>query len=145
MFFGRFEHTIDDKGRLTIPSRHRADLAGGLVMTRGLEPCLLIYPLVRWQEISEKFDQLPAVSQEDIGEFMRFMFAEAMDAVPDKQGRVSIPAYLCQYAQLGEQVIVAGVRDHLEVWNPDLYGKINRRMEQDPKSVARGLRQYGIL
>jgi MraZ protein len=145
MFFGRFEHTIDDKGRLTVPSRHRAELAGGLVITRGLDPCLFIYPLARWQEISEKFEQLPAVSQEDVGEFMRFVFAEAMDAVPDKQGRISIPDYLRTYAQLGDQVIVAGVRDHLEVWRPDLYAKVNSRMEQDPKSLARGLRQFGIL
>ncbi len=145
MFFGRYEHTVDDKGRLTIPSRHRAELAAGLVITRGFDSCLLIYPLARWEEISAKFEQLPAISQEDVGDFIRWLFSEAFDAEPDKQGRVLVPLYLREYAGLGDNVIVAGVRDHLEVWDPLKYAEHNKRMETDPKSFARGLRQFGIL
>jgi len=145
MFFGRYEHTIDPKGRLAIPSRHRPSLAAGLVITRGFESCLLVYPVSTWEAIARKFDQLPTMSQDDVSNFERYLFAEAVDCTPDKQGRVLIPAHLLEYANLGDKAIVAGVRDRLEVWNPDAYLEKNALLEQDPKAVARGLSQYGIL
>lgn len=145
MFFGRYEHTIDSKGRLAIPSRHRPSLAAGLVITRGFEPCLLVYPISRWEQIAAKFDELPTMSQDDVSNFERYLFAEAVDCIPDKQGRVLIPSHLLEYAHLSETAIVAGVRDHLEVWNPETYGLKNADLEKDPKAFARGLSQYGIL
>lgn len=145
MFFGENGHTIDDKGRITIPSRHRTVLAAGLVITRGLDPCLYIYPIARWEEISQKFTEFPSVSHDEVSDFIRFLFAKAVDDIPDKQGRVLIPASLREYAHLRNEVIVAGVRDHLEVWDPQLYEQKNAKMEEDPKAFARKLSQFGIL
>ena len=144
MFFGRFGHTIDDKGRLTIPAKYRTSLASGVVVTRGIERCLYIYPLAEWDHLSSQIRQLPLTSKE-ARSMTRFLFAEAADCVPDKQGRVLIPAYLRDYANLKSDVIVAGSHDHLEVWNPDAYEQDNRHLEDDVEIVAAKLGELGIL
>ncbi len=145
MFFGKYRHTIDSKSRLTIPAKHRNDLAGGVVIAPGLDPCLTIYPLSRWAHISDKIEQLPPMSEEDVRDFVRFLFAETNDDVPDKQGRVLIPAELREYANLGDEVVVAGVRDHLEVWNPDTYAEMQTRLQENPNALAKKLGRFGIL
>jgi MraZ protein len=145
MFFGRVQHTIDEKGRLTIPSRHRAELALGLVITRGLDGCLNIYPLETFEEISQKVDSGPKVSQPEFRDFVRYLFAEASDGVPDKQGRILIPTHLREYANLGDEVVVAGVQDHLEVWNLDNYQENRERLEQNPDVIAAGMSRFDIL
>jgi MraZ protein len=145
MFLGRFQHTIDEKGRLTIPSRLRPALAAGLVITRGLDPCLHIYPLAALEEISQKINTAPKVSQRDVRQFLRHLFAEASDAIPDKQGRVHVPTHLREYARLGDEVVVAGVNDHLEVWNVEAYQENKQSLEQDPEAFAAGMSQLGIV
>ncbi len=145
MFFGKYRHTIDSKSRLTIPAKHRNDLAGGVVIAPGLDPCLTIYPLSRWVQISDKIEQLPPMSEEDVRDFVRFLFAEANDDVPDKQGRVLIPTELREYANLGDDVVVAGVRDHLEVWNPEVYVEKKERLQENPNALAKKLGRFGIL
>lgn len=145
MFLGRFEHTIDDKGRLTIPSRYRTTLSAGVVITRGIDGCLFIFPIARWEQLSEKLEQFPTITQDESRSFVRFFFTEAIDCLPDKQGRILIPTYLREYAQLRDTVIVAGVRDHLEVWNPEAYAKDNARLEKDVRAFATTLSQQRIL
>jgi len=145
MFFGEYGHTVDDKGRITIPSRLRPALAAGLVITRGFERCLYIYPIARWEELAQKIRQFPILSDDEVGDFVRFLFAKAIDYIPDKQGRVLIPTNLREYAHLDTEVIVAGVMDHLEVWNPEAYRQKNATMEENPKAFARGLSQFGMI
>ncbi len=145
MFLGRFEHTIDDKGRLTIPSRYRTILSAGVVVTRGIDGCLFIFPIARWEQLSEKLEQFPTLTQDESRSFVRFFFTEAIDCVPDKQGRILIPTYLREYAQLRDTVIVAGVRDHLEVWNPEAYALDNARLEKEVRAFATTLSQQRIL
>jgi MraZ protein len=144
MFLDRFEHTIDDKGRLTIPARYRATLATGLVITRGIDRCLHVYPLVEWGQLAEKIHQLP-VTNKPARRFARFMFSAATRCDLDKQGRVLIPVRLRAYAHLGDEVIVAGVNDHLEIWNRDAYQEENSELEQDPDVYAETLGELGIL
>jgi len=144
MFFGRFEHTIDDKGRLTIPSKYRTSLAAGVVVTRGLDRCLYIFPLAEWDQLAEKIRQLP-LTKKDARAFVRFFFSEAADSVPDKQGRVNLPAYLRQYASLRSDVIVTGSHNRLEVWNPDFWRQDSSQLEQDPEALAEKLSDLGIL
>jgi len=144
MFFGKFGHTIDDKGRLTIPAKYRTVLAAGVVVTRGLDRCLYVYPLAEWDQLAEKIRQLP-LTKKDARAFVRFLFAEAADCIPDKQGRVLIPAYLRDYANLRDEVIVAGSDNHLEVWNPDAYQQDNSRLEQDVEALAEKLGELRIL
>ena len=144
MFFGRFEHTIDEKGRLTIPSKHRDSLGDGLVITRGIDRCLYIFPLEEWEDLSHKIRQLP-MTDLDSRAFVRFLFSEASDAIPDRQGRVVIPGHLREYACLGSDVVVAGSFNHLEVWDRDAYQEVNSKIESDPQGVAQRITGLGIL
>jgi MraZ protein len=144
MFFGRFEHTVDDKGRLTLPAKYRATLAAGVVITRGIDHCLYIYPLAVWQQFADGTRQLPVTST-DARAFVRLVFAEAADCVPDKQGRVLIPGYLREYANLSSEVIIVGCQSRLEVWNPQAWREDRSRLEKDPEALAEKLGDLGIL
>ena len=90
MFLGEFEHTIDGKGRLTIPAKFRDELASGVVVTRGLDGCLWAYSRSEWEKLSEKISQLPTTNPA-ARNFARFMFSSAFDSIPDRQGRVLVP------------------------------------------------------
>jgi MraZ protein len=144
MFFGRFEHTLDDKGRLTIPAKYRNALATGVVITRGIDRCLYVYSTSEWDAISEKIRQF-SVMQRDARSFVRFLFAEAADCIPDKQGRVLIPTYLREYANLRNDVVVAGSNSRLEIWDPEAYQQENARLQKDADALAEKLSVLGIL
>jgi MraZ protein len=144
MFLGRYAHTLDDKGRLTIPAKYRSVLAAGLVVTRGLDRCLYVYPMSEWQQLEVNVSKLP-LTKEDARHFVRFLFAEATDCVPDRQGRVLLPGYLRDYARLGTDVIVAGSNSHLEVWDAASYEEENARLEQNPEAQAEKLGDLGVL
>ncbi len=144
MFFGRFAHIIDEKGRLTVPSKYRTTLDKGLVVTRGIDPCLYVFAMEDWEGLKPKFEQL-LLTNADARHFIGFMFAEACDCVPDKQGRVLIPVELREYAGLNGDVVVTGVFNHLEVWNPDAYRAAKAAMESDPQGLAQRISGLGIL
>jgi MraZ protein len=117
MFFGEYEHSIDDKSRLTLPAKFRDALADGVVLTRGLDDCLAVYARADWQKIvDERLAPLDPFSQQ-ARKMMRFFFAAAADTELDKQGRVLVPPALVKHAKLGREVVVAGVHDHLEIWD----------------------------
>jgi len=128
MFLGEFTHIIDDKGRLTIPAKFRAGLAVGLVVTRGIDPCLAIYPLEEWERLAQRVSELPMTDRRARA-FRRLVFANASDAVPDKQGRILIPPRLREYAKFDEEVIIAGLNTYIELWNPDSWTKERERVE----------------
>lgn len=117
MFLGEFVHTIDDKGRLTIPARFRAELATGLVITRGLDRCLSIYPMTEWEQLAHRVESLP-MTDRDARAFRRLVFANASDAIPDKQGRVVIPPNLREEIGLTSEVVVTGLNSYIEIWTP---------------------------
>ncbi len=144
MFLGRFEHTLDDKGRLTIPAKYRNTLATGVVVTRGLDGCLYVLPTSEWDEIAGKLRSL-SLLKKDARSFVRLIFAEATDCIPDKQGRVLIPAYLREYASLQDAVIVIGSYNRLELWNPENYVQENARLQKDADALAEQLSELGIL
>jgi len=116
VFLGEFSHTIDDKGRLTLPAKFRSDLGQGVVVTRGIDKCLFIFTLDEFQRIADKVGELP-MTQADGREFSRHFFSGASDIEVDKQGRVLIPQNLRDYAGLDGEVIVAGVNKRIEVWD----------------------------
>lgn len=128
MFLGEFVHIIDDKGRLTIPAKFRAGLDAGLVVTRGIDRCLAIYPLEEWQKLASQVSELPMTDRRARA-FRRLVFANASDAVPDKQGRVLIPPRLREYAGVDGEVIVAGLNTYIEVWEPESWNKERERVE----------------
>ena len=128
MFLGEFVHTIDDKGRLTIPARFRAGLAEGLVATRGIDRCLVIYPLDEWERLASQVSALPMTDRRARA-FRRLVFANASDAVPDKQGRILIPPRLREYASLDGEVVVTGLNTYIEVWNHDAWAEERDHIE----------------
>jgi MraZ protein len=117
MLLGEYEHTIDDKNRLTLPAKFRQAFDEGLVLTRGIERCLSAYPRDNWTEtVESRLRELDPLSRE--GRLMhRYFFSGAAEAELDKQGRVMVPSSLGDYAGLGKEVVVVGIRDHLEIWD----------------------------
>lgn len=128
MFLGEFSHTIDDKGRLTLPAKFRAEFAGGIVVTRGIDRCLFAFPLPEWQNLAQRVSNLP-LTEPQAREFRRLLFAGASDDIPDKQGRVLIPQYLREYANLDGEVIVAGLNTHMEIWSPGAWNEARQGFE----------------
>ncbi|MEA3396824.1 MAG: division/cell wall cluster transcriptional repressor MraZ [Chloroflexota bacterium] len=137
MFLGQYTYTLDTKGRLIIPSRFREGLTAGVVVTRGLDRCLTVYPLEVWEEIAQKVNALPITSPQGRA-LRRLLFADASDAIPDRQGRILIPERLREYAELPStgEVVVVGLDLFLELWNPQRWAEENARelemMGDDP-------------
>ena len=128
MFLGEFVHTIDDKGRLTIPAKFRGELATGLVITRGFERNLMVFPLDGWQNLADEIARRP-LSDEDMRAFRRRVFSGAMDLSPDRQGRIVLPAYLREFAQIDTEVVVAGMYNYLEIWNAVAWQSVRAAVE----------------
>ncbi len=130
MFLGEFRHTIDEKGRLTIPAKFRGLLAAGMVITRGFDRNLVAYSLEGWQALAERVQSLP-ITDPSAREFRRRVFAGAVDLIPDRQGRVLLPPYLREFAAIDAEVVIAGVYSHLEIWNPDTWADGREAREGD--------------
>jgi MraZ protein len=139
MLLGEYEHTIDDKNRLTLPARFRQDFAGGIVVTRGMDGCLFAYTRDDWDSlVASRLATLDPLSQEG-RRMQRFFFAGAAETELDKQGRVGLPAALLQHAKLDRDVVVAGVHDHLEIWDRDAWRRELAEVEGSAEHVAERL------
>jgi MraZ protein len=139
MLLGAYDHTIDDKNRLTLPAKFRESFAEGAVVTRGLDGCLRVYRGEDWARLVEsRLAPLDTLSKET-RRIQRFLFSGASESEPDKQGRVMIPAPLLKHAQLGRDVVVAGMRDHLEIWDRELWSRELAEVEGSADDVAERL------
>jgi MraZ protein len=116
MFLGTHEPKLDDKGRLILPARFRDELSEGLVITKGQERCLYVFPANEFSLITERLRQAP-VTEKKSRDYLRVMFAGAHDEVPDNQGRVNIPVGLRTYASLEKNCVVIGANTRLEIWD----------------------------
>ncbi len=143
MFIGEYKHTIDDNGRLAIPTKFREDLAKGAVVTRGLDTSLFLFPKEEWDKLAEKLASLP-LGQSNSRAFARLMLAGAMDVKLDKQGRVVLPEYLRSYAKLGKSTVIAGLFNRLEIWDEDKWQAYKTQVENDAESVAEQLGELGV-
>jgi MraZ protein len=143
MFLGEYEHTLDSKGRLTIPAKFRDELAGGVVVTRGLDGCLWAFGRAEWDILTEKISNLPTANRA-ARNFTRFMFSNAFDSIPDRQGRILIPQNLRSYAGIETDTIVAGANNRVELWNPEKWRGMMSEVEEDPDAFASQLEELGI-
>jgi MraZ protein len=143
MFIGEFRHTLDDKGRVSVPIKFRAGLAQGLVVTRGLDRSLFLYPKNEWGRLAEKLAALP-LGKADTRAFARLMLAGAMEADIDASGRVMIPQYLREYAGLSKNVVITGLYDRLEVWDEDTWNVYRAKTEADGNDIAERLGADGV-
>lgn len=134
MFLGEFVHVLDSKGRLTIPAKFRAELDTGLVVTRGIDRCLAVFPKPEWEQLAEQVSELPLTNRQARA-FQRLLFANASEVAPDNQGRVLIPPRLREYAALDGEVVVAGLNTHIELWNPEAWNREREQLEGEEVDI----------
>ncbi len=134
MFMGEYHHTIDDKGRLIVPSKIRNELGNDFIVTRGLDKCLSIYSNSEWSKVIDKYKELP--DTKDARKFKRFLLSGATQNNFDKQGRVNISIPLTTYAELEKDCVIIGVDDHLEVWNKNNWDNFIKENEDDLSDIA---------
>ncbi|MCA9873283.1 MAG: division/cell wall cluster transcriptional repressor MraZ [Anaerolineales bacterium] len=135
MFLGEFTHTIDSKGRLTIPAKFRGELAAGLVVTRGFDQNLMLFTLEGWQELADRIAQRP-LADEDVRAFRRRVFSGAVDLEPDRQGRILLPPYLREFAGIDGDVVIAGMYNYVELWSAAAWEDV-RASINDSSDAAR--------
>lgn len=128
MFLGEYTHTIDDKGRLTIPAKLRSLLAAGLVVTRGFDQNLMMFPMDEWQGLAQRVAERP-FSDEGVRAFRRRVFSGAVDLSPDRQGRILVPPYLREFAGIDGDVVIAGMFNYIELWSAAAWQSVRESVE----------------
>lgn len=129
MFFGSYSPRLDDKGRLFLPAKFRDALSGGLVITKGQERCLYVFPAEEFARITEALSQAP-VTAKAARDYTRVLFASASDEEPDKQGRITIPPRLREYAGLRRDCVVNGANTRVEIWDAGAWASYESEQEQ---------------
>ncbi|MBZ9635958.1 division/cell wall cluster transcriptional repressor MraZ [Clostridium sp. FP1] len=124
MFIGEYQHAIDAKNRIIIPTKFREGLGNEFILTKGLDGCLYIYTLPEWTIMEEKLKKLPLTSK-DARAFVRFFFSGANEITIDKQGRALIPQNLCEYAGLQKEIVSIGVSTRIEIWAKSKWDEYN--------------------
>ena len=143
MFIGEYHYKIDEKWRLAIPPKFRLSLKRGVVVTRGIDMCLFLYPKTEWQKLALKLSRLP-ISQSKTRAFSRLMLTGAMDLKIDRQGRITLPDYLREYAKIKKNVVIAGVYNRLEIWDEKEWEDYKRQSERESKDIAETLGELGV-
>lgn len=143
MFMGEYHHSIDNKGRMIVPSKFREELGEMFIITRGLDQCLFGYPLSEWALIEEKLKGLP-LTKKDARAFTRFFFSGATESELDKQGRINIPAPLLQYAKLEKECVILGVSNRIEIWSKQIWEDYFSQSEESFAEIAENMIGFDI-
>ncbi|MBO5165567.1 MAG: division/cell wall cluster transcriptional repressor MraZ [Lachnospiraceae bacterium] len=142
MFMGEYNHTIDAKSRLIIPSKFREILGDEFVVTKGLDGCLFVFDNTEWTAFEEKLKQLPSLTNPNVRKFIRFFMAGASTVEVDKQGRILIPASLKDHAALEKDVVLIGVGSRMEIWSKERYeGTVTY---DDMEEIAMHMSELGL-
>ena len=143
MFMGTYYNSIDDKNRMIVPSKHRDQLGGKCVLTKGLDACLYIYSIPDWEKQMEKIEALPE-SDPKIRAFIRHFCANAVECDFDKQGRLVIPAELKEYAQIDKELVTMGAMKKIEIWSKSIWESPKNDNKMDTEEFADSLAQYNF-
>lgn len=135
MFLGEYAHTLDEKGRLTLPARWRDELGEEVVVTRGLDQCLFVFPSDTFRGFASDVDRL-GLTISDVRGLSRYLSAKAMDDAPDKQGRILISPTLREFAGLNGEVLLVGAFSRIEIWNPERYAQANAELEASVQNLS---------
>ncbi len=135
MFFGTFTPRLDDKGRLILPAKFRDELADGLVLTRGQERCLYVWPQEEFGQFTRRLREAP-VTVKGARDFVRMLFAGASDEQPDKQGRITVPPMLRQYASLERECVVLGAMNRIEIWDAEAWADYTAQQESEFSNLS---------
>ena len=144
MFLGEYEHTLDEKKRVSLPKAFRAGLGKKMILTRGLDNCLFVYPEKAWGKVAAKLDQL-SFAQADTRGFNRFILSGAAEVGVDGAGRILIPDHQKEFAGLKKEVVFAGVSDRVEIWDRDQWKSYKARIEKQADAMAEKLGEIGAL
>lgn len=143
MLLGEYKHNLDLKGRIAMPAKFREHLKGGAIITRGLDHCLFVFGKNEWEILAQKLISLP-LAQANSRAFVRLMLAGATDVELDAQGRVLIPDYLREYAELKKESIIAGLYNRMEIWNKEKWEQYKSKTEASSDEIAEKLGELGI-
>ncbi len=143
MFVGEYTHALDPKGRLTVPARLRDGLEGGLVVTRGYDTCLMLYPQEEWEQQARRVSQMPTTSRER-RIYTRWIFGGASEVPMDKLGRILIPGHLRQHAEIDDEVVVVGANHLIELWNPRLWRAELEYDRAELNDILDGVSRMGV-
>ncbi|MFA5575996.1 MAG: division/cell wall cluster transcriptional repressor MraZ [Tissierellaceae bacterium] len=143
MFIGEYQHSLDNKGRIIIPSKFRTELGEEFVMTKGLDNCLFVYPKDEWEILEGKLKTLPLTNR-DARAFVRFFFSGASECELDKQGRALIPTNLREHSRLDKDVVVIGVSSRIEIWSKEEWNSYNSDDSLSYDSIAEKMAELGI-
>ena len=141
MFMGEYNHTVDTKGRLIIPSKFREQLGEEFIVTKGLDGCLFVFPQDEWLAFEEKLRTLP-LTQKGARQFTRFFVAGATPCELDKQGRILLPATLREFAGLDKDVVLAGMLNRIEIWSTAKWTENNAYDDMD--DIAEQMTDLGL-
>ncbi len=141
MFMGEYNHTIDPKGRLIIPSKFRETLGDEFVVTKGLDGCLFVYDQQEWNAFEEKLKGLP-ITNKDARQFVRFFLAGAASVEVDKQGRILLPGVLREFAMLQKDVVLIGVGSRVEIWSKEHF--LSAEDDQNMDEIAEHMAELGL-
>ncbi|MFO8100873.1 MAG: division/cell wall cluster transcriptional repressor MraZ [Dehalococcoidia bacterium] len=132
---GNYEHRIDQKGRVAIPAKFRKEFAEGVVLTSGVDQCIIAYPASEWQKLSESYNLSPFSSSKN-RDLTRFIFGNASNVELDRQGRVAIPFWLRQHARIEEAAMIIGVNRYLEIWSRENWEQESLRIREEAWNLA---------
>lgn len=144
MLIGEYRHTIDSKKRLSLPAKFRKELGKHIVITRGLDSCLFVYPKKEWEKFLSRLKEL-SVGQANTRGFNRFMLGGAVDMEIDALGRILIPDFLKTFAGLKHSVVLVGLNDRVEIWDEEAWKAYSTRMEKEADVFAERLGEIGAL
>lgn len=143
MLIGEYRHNIDAKKRVAVPAKFRREIGEKAVITKGQEKCLLVYPVGEWEKVAEKLSQLPTGSA-DNRNFLRVLLSGATEVDIDALGRILIPDYLKDFAELKDKAVIAGLYKKLEIWNEDNWNAHKAKIENQADALAEKLGELGV-
>ncbi len=143
MLIGQYKHTIDIKKRLALPIKFRGELGAKVIVTKGVENCLVVYTEKEWEVMSQKLGNLP-VSQGEARSFARHLLASAMEVDLDKLGRILLPEYLKDYGDLKKNVVICGLSNRLEIWDEEKWTAYSKNAEKGVEEIVSKLGPLGI-
>ncbi len=143
MFIGEYNHSIDEKKRLSLPAKFRKELGSKVIVTRGFDNCLVVYSQKKWETVMEELKKISSNRSEG-RMFSRFILGGAVEVALDKLGRALIPDYLKEYAGLKKDTVVCGLSDKLEIWDVEKWGSYKKSNEQNLDKLAENLPELGI-
>ncbi len=143
MLIGTYHHSIDPKSRIIVPSKFREELGCRFILTKGLDNCLFIYSMTEWEKFEDRIQELP-IGSKDARTFVRYFFSSAVECDIDKQGRLTIPQNLREYAKIEKDLVTIGVQSRVEIWSRREWENYNAAADLSDNGIAEKMADLGI-